>query len=93
VIRFVKNGGVFTIYRNGTQIYTGTDASPLTDAGFIALNSNNTTTQWDDFSTTYASTPPWAVFAAAGVGIPPGGTTGQVLKKLSNADYDVGWVT
>jgi hypothetical protein len=23
--------------------------------------------------------------------IPPGGTTGQVLKKLSNADYDVGW--
>ena len=25
--------------------------------------------------------------------IPAGGTTGQVLKKLSNADYDVGWVT
>ena len=24
--------------------------------------------------------------------IPPGGTTGQVLAKLSNADYDVGWV-
>jgi hypothetical protein len=26
-------------------------------------------------------------------GIPPGGTTGQVLVKLSDADYDVGWVT
>jgi hypothetical protein len=24
---------------------------------------------------------------------PPGGTTGQVLKKLSNADFDWGWVT
>jgi hypothetical protein len=25
--------------------------------------------------------------------IPPGGTTGQVLAKLSDNDYDVGWVT
>lgn len=25
--------------------------------------------------------------------VPSGGTTGQVLAKLSNADYDVGWVT
>lgn len=25
--------------------------------------------------------------------VPPGGTTGQVLAKLSDADYDVGWVT
>jgi len=24
---------------------------------------------------------------------PPGGTTGQVLKKLSGTDYDWGWVT
>lgn len=32
--------------------------------------------------------------AIAGVHqIPPGGLTGQVLVKLSNADYDVGWVT
>lgn len=26
-------------------------------------------------------------------GIPPGGLTGQVLVKLSDADYDVGWAT
>jgi hypothetical protein len=26
-------------------------------------------------------------------GIPPGGLTGQVLVKLSDEDYDVGWVT
>ncbi len=25
-------------------------------------------------------------------GIPSGGTTGQVLGKVSNNDYDVGWV-
>lgn len=24
--------------------------------------------------------------------VPPGGNTGQILAKLSNADYDVGWV-
>lgn len=28
-----------------------------------------------------------------GPAVPSGGTTGQVLKKLSDADYDVGWVT
>ena len=27
------------------------------------------------------------------VGIPPGGTTGQSLKKTSATDYAVGWVT
>ena len=26
-------------------------------------------------------------------GLPPGGLTGQVLVKLSDVDYDVGWVT
>jgi hypothetical protein len=26
------------------------------------------------------------------VGVPTGGTTGQVLKKASNADHDTGWV-
>lgn len=26
-------------------------------------------------------------------GVPPGGLTGQVLVKLSDADYDVAWVT
>lgn len=27
-----------------------------------------------------------------GIGVPSGGTTGQVLVKVSNADYDTGWV-
>jgi hypothetical protein len=29
----------------------------------------------------------------AGVGVPAGGTTGQVLQKVSDADFDVAWVT
>ena len=28
-----------------------------------------------------------------GIGIPPGGTTGQALGKASNSNFDVGWVT
>lgn len=32
-------------------------------------------------------------YAASNRGIPNGGTTAQVLKKLSNNDYDVGWGT
>jgi hypothetical protein len=30
---------------------------------------------------------------AAGVGVPAGGTTGQVLAKTSNTDYATGWTT
>ena len=28
-----------------------------------------------------------------GVGVPPGGNTGQVMVKLSDTDYDMGWAT
>ena len=28
-----------------------------------------------------------------GIGVPPGGTTGQTLTKLSDSDYDTGWRT
>lgn len=30
---------------------------------------------------------------AAGVGVPAGGTTGQVLRKKSDSDFDTEWVT
>jgi hypothetical protein len=39
---------------------------------------------------TVATAPYWECLAR---GVPPGGTTGQYLKKLSNTDWDVGWVT
>jgi hypothetical protein len=28
-----------------------------------------------------------------GVGVPDGGTTGQVLAKINDTDYNTGWVT
>lgn len=35
-----------------------------------------------------------AIDAALDVrGLPPGGLTGQILRKKSDADYDVEWVT
>lgn len=33
------------------------------------------------------------ISATSPIIIPPGGTTGQVLVKISNADYDIGWAT
>ncbi len=36
---------------------------------------------------------PPGVPGADGVGIPTGGTTGQVLEKSSNADYATAWTT
>ena len=36
---------------------------------------------------------PQGVPGPAGRGVAPGGTTGQILEKASNADYDTEWVT
>ena len=47
-------------------------------AGNIALN------------TSYGAARPASKITGKGT-VPAGGTTGQPLKKLSNADYDVGW--
>lgn len=41
-------------------------------------------------SPTFTTTTPWPVALKS---VPPGGTTGQYLKKVSNTDYAVGWVT
>jgi hypothetical protein len=37
------------------------------------------------------ATGPRGAGGAQGIGVPSGGTTNQVLKKLSNADYDTAW--
>jgi len=33
-----------------------------------------------------------ATLGTGGIGVPPGGTTGQVLAKISDVDYETGWV-
>ena len=35
----------------------------------------------------------WIPMPASGVGVPLGGTQGQVLMKASSTDYDAGWAT
>ena len=35
----------------------------------------------------------WIPMPASGVGVPLGGTQGQVLMKASSTDYDAGWVS
>ena len=47
-------------------------------------------------STTTGSTAPAILtvgVGAPGVGVPSGGTSGQVLQKLSGVSYDTGWLT
>ena len=46
--------------------------------------------------TTTGSTAPAVLtvgVGAPGQGVPSGGTTGQVLQKLSGVSYDTGWLT
>lgn len=62
------------------EIYVVTTAS-----GIWPFNKRDAGLYWSNGSV-------WTYFGD-GVGIPAGGTTGQALSKLSNADYIIGWVT
>lgn len=49
---------------------------------------------WDAINSTWVNNGPLGVAGGGSgdmTGIPPHGDTGQVLKKLSDADYDAGW--
>ena len=49
---------------------------------------------WEEGGLALTAQPVWVAFLVpATMSIPPGGTTGQVLMKVSNADYDVYWAT
>jgi hypothetical protein len=84
----------------------GTDDTDLNPSGWTYLVTFNLTgAKMDPFSITVpvGSTQDLAALAPVassggasivrGVGVPPAGTTGQVLTKLSNADDDTGWAT
>ncbi len=55
----------------------------------------NLTDQWDDGTLIDAALGLWDNVGSSGTEnlIPPGGTTGQVLAKASDADFDVQWIT
>lgn len=45
---------------------------------------------WDAVNNTWVNNGPLGA-SGGGSGVPPHGTTGQVLRKFSDADYDAGW--
>lgn len=44
-----------------------------------------------DTSVIVVEQPPVSILYSGVTGVPAGGTEGQVLKKLSNTDYDTEW--
>lgn len=70
-------GGALSVFRPGRPGVTNTTTGTLTVAE----------------STGTAVTIEVGAVGPAGVGVEPGGTTGQVLTKASNTDYDTEWST
>lgn len=95
----MDGGGDYTISNN--QEATGPSVPSLPDNAlelgrvFIPANQPDAT-QWivDLSQVVHASIiPSYSEIAGIPIPIPAGGTTGQVLTKLSDADYDFAWVT
>lgn len=76
--------------QNGTNGQDGADGvSPAVTIGSITGGHSVTITDKDHPSGQSFN----VMDGAAGVGVPSGGTTGQVLQKASNTDYDAEWTT
>ena len=68
--------------------YAMGDAVSFDGSSWISLQDANTGNQPD---TSPAFWDLVALHGSPGIGVPAGGTTGQVLTKVSNADYDTDW--
>lgn len=72
-------------------ISAGTVASPAAGTAYgIGETAPYDVYVWDAINSTWINNGPLGS-SGGGSGVPPHGNTGQVLKKLSDADYDVGW--
>ena len=90
---------VFSLKKNGTEFGTATFAAAGTTATFAAASA--TSFAAGDVLTIVAPATADSTLAdialtldgagSAGVGVPAGGTTGQVLTKTSEADHAIGW--
>ena len=89
-------------YTNGsTSTFTvsngATGATGAPGNGIVSITKTGTAGLVDTYTITYTngSTSTFTVTNGSngtnGVGVPAGGTTGQVLKKKSNTDYDTEW--
>jgi len=72
-------GGVLIQYPTGLEMISFATGSPVTS---VFGRIGNVVAECSDYA---------ACYAPIGAGLPPGGTTGQVLTKESNADQDANW--
>jgi hypothetical protein len=78
----ITTGATIRKYTGGMFNNNDTATTPDSDLEDITIN----VTQGGDITITLTG-------GAAGQGVPAGGTTGQLLAKNSNADYDTEWIT
>jgi len=69
---------VCDLVRREDSLWIALQAQPVQDIGAVEPGTDDTV--WE------------LVLKSSAHGIPPGGKKGQVLTKLSDADYDVGWM-
>lgn len=69
------------------------DATPqgIAELPVYGSPANGDTVTWNTSLAAFVPGPPTG--GGGGGGLPVGGTTGQVLQKASNTNYDVGWLT
>ena len=86
------------VYVNGTWTYLGVVGVGQDGRGIASITKTSTVGLVDTYTITYTdgSTPTTFTVTngadgSPGVGVPTGGTSGQVLKKASSTDYDTEW--
>jgi hypothetical protein len=76
-----------------TTIDIGTESPPPVVAVSVSTGGQATVDLVGQTASVSVAGPTPVQVTASNGSIPPGGTTGQVLVKLSDADFDVGWQT
>ena len=78
----------------GPQGPTGaTGATGATGNGIASISKTSTSGLVDTYTITYTNGQTSTFDVTNGVGVPAGGTTGQVLTKISGTDYETAWAT
>lgn len=84
-ITITRSGGV-TVTQGNTIAVTQAITVVTVQQGRTAIVISNTGTQGPE-----GAMGPAGATGAAGPGVPAGGTTGQVLKKIDGTDYNTEW--
>lgn len=81
------------VYFEGTWTDIGDVSKGADGRGIVSITKTATSGNVDTYTITYTEGPLTSTFTVTnGVGVPSGGTTGQVLAKASGTDYDTAWI-